>query len=93
MFVDLKFQVADLERHRSEQLPLSEYNDTPLGLILPPPEPEVKDEPEGEGAPDPPPPEIVVPDKDSEDDEEYDMHDNDEGMAELVTISTAAKYQ
>ena len=72
-----------MERHRSEQLPLSEYNDTPLGLILPPPEPEVKDEPEGEGAPDPPPPEIVVPDKDSEDDEDYDMHDNEEGMAEL----------
>ena len=43
----------------------------------------MKDEPEDEGTPETP--EIVVPDKDTED---YDMHDNQEGMEELIANPT-----
>ena len=69
-------------------MPINEYNDTPLGLILPPPDPLVKDEPEEEGTPEPP--EMVVQDNDPED---YDMHDNDEAMEELIASQTEVKYQ
>ena len=43
----------------------------------------MKDEPEDEGTPETP--EIVVPDRDTED---YDMHDNQEGMEELIANPT-----
>ena len=80
-----KFQVADLVRHRFEHLPRNKNNDTPLGLLSPPPksDPLVKDEPEEEDVPDPP--EINVPDEDSGD---SDLHDDDEAMEELIANPT-----
>lgn len=48
----------------------------------------MKDEPEEEGTPEPP--EMVVQDNDPED---YDMHDNDEAMEELIASQTEVKYQ
>lgn len=75
-----------MERCRAELLPLTDHNDTPLGLILPPIDPLVKDEPEEEDAGNPP--EMVVPD--SEDDDMHDDYVPNQAMEDLISNPTQA---